>query len=190
MQFWETYHYSLSAKLSWIKRRELSLRWYERITDCFMKKWSKVISVWLSKDSSTLLRSLWKKLSKLIWKSSTLIFIETSRRIPLSHQAVHLNHLYCFQTSQYFNRLKNLTSILTCNRRVLNDLNELLNRFLKNLILKNLELSRRQISSWRIKEKTMNLLTSKMRLSVWNNYSNWLLNIVMIVYNNQRTIIN
>ena len=36
----------------------------KRITDSFMKKLSRAISTWLSKNSSTLLTSSWKKLNK------------------------------------------------------------------------------------------------------------------------------
>ena len=59
----------------------------------FHEKLLKVISTWLSKDSLTLLTSSWKKLNKLTWQFSTLMFIETLRRILLSFQAAHLSHL-------------------------------------------------------------------------------------------------
>ena len=36
----------------------------------------------------------------------------------------------------------------------------------------------------------MILMISKTRLSVWNDYSNWLYDIVAVVYNDQETITN
>ena len=73
-----------------------------------------------------------KKLSESTWRSSILIFIKISRRILLSFQAAYLNHLCWFQISRHFDYFKSLTSILACDRRVLNDLNEFFNRFLKS----------------------------------------------------------
>ena len=98
----------------------------------FMRKSSKIISTWLSKDSSTFLTSSWKKSNKSTWQLLTLMFIKTSRQILLSLQTAHLNHLCWFQTLRHFDRWKNLTSIFACDHRMLNDLNKLFNKFLKN----------------------------------------------------------
>ena len=122
---------------------------YTELTFC-----SLTISTWLSKDSSTLLSSSWKELNESTWQLSTLMFIEMSRWILLSLQAIYSNHLYWFQVSWHFDCLRSLTSILACDRRISNDLNKLFSRFLKNEILKDLEFIYCQISSWKIKEKS------------------------------------